>query len=394
MSKPKFSLLQRDAFLCTVLTFIVAAIIYGVFVNLSILDPFEKAFKDFYFTDIFYSKKFKEAERNDKIIIINVKHADRFTIASAIQKVADQNPKVIGLDMIFKEKRIAFTDSILNDVLTRNDNIVTSYFRDGDSIVKNHPYFISRPEKEGFINLNLENQTSVIRDFIGVQGDDELTYSFPTQLAIHSGLLDKQFADDKLTHRLPINYIGNKDAFLSFDIDNVVVEDAIPAFKDAIVIFGYLGDENDNFDIEDKHFTPLNEAWVGRSVPDTFGVSIHANVVHMLTKGKLIKRTPKVIIYVLTFVICYLVVLLGMKIYKRSNLAYDLTIKVIQLVVSFILLWISLKLLEKNLYVNTAPILILSVLGIEMIDYYVYLISYLNKKHQWQSYILESSSSV
>ena len=80
-----------------------------------------------------------------------------------------------------------------------------------------------------------------------------------------------------------------------------------------------------------------------------------------------------------------------MKIYKRSNLAYDLTLKIIQLVVSIVLLYLALLLLKGNLYVNTAPILILSVLGIEMIDYYVYLISYLNKKYQWQSYLLESS---
>lgn len=393
MSKLKFNLLQRDAFLCTVLTFIVAAIIYGVFVNLSFLDPFEKAFKDFYFTDIFYSKKFKEAERNDKIILVNVKHADRFTIANAIQKVSDLSPKVIGLDMIFKERRMAFTDSILNSVLTNNDNIVTSYYRDGDSLVTNEPYFKSRPEKAGYINLNLEGQNSVIRDFVGVKEQEELSYSFATQLAIHSGLLDKEFADKKLTHRLPINYIGNKEAFLSFDIDDVVSEEDIPAFKDAIVIFGYLGDGDDAFDIEDKHFTPLNSAWVGRSVPDTFGVTIHANVVHMLTKGQFIKRAPKFIIYILSFFICYLVILLGMKIYKRSNLAYDLTLKIIQLVVSIVLLYLALVLLKSNLYVNTAPILILSVLGIEMIDYYVYLISYLNKKYQWQSYILESSSS-
>ena len=391
MSRLKFNLLQRDAFLCTILTFVVAAILYGVFVNLSFLDPFEKAFKDFHFTDIFYSKKFKESERNDKIIIVNVKHADRYTIATAIKKVESQNPKVIGLDMIFKEQRLAFTDSILNDVLKNNENIVTSYYRDGDSLVKNHPYFISRPDKEGYINLNLKDQNAVIRDFVGVNASNELSYSFSTQLAIHAGLLEKDFAESKLTHRLPINYIGNKEAFLSFDIDDVVSEENIPAFKDAIVIFGYLGDGDDAFDIEDKHFTPLNSAWVGRSVPDTFGVTIHANVVHMLTKGQFIKRTPKFIIYILSFLICYLVILLGMKIYKRSNLAYDLTLKIIQLVVSIVLLYLALLLLKGNLYVNTAPILILSVLGIEMIDYYVYLISYLNKKYQWQSYLLESS---
>ena len=61
-------LLYRDAFLCTIMTFIVAALLYSVFINLSILDPFEKAFKDFKFTDMFYSERYNESLRNREIV--------------------------------------------------------------------------------------------------------------------------------------------------------------------------------------------------------------------------------------------------------------------------------------------------------------------------------------
>ena len=94
-------ILYKDALLCTIMTFIVAGILYFAFVNLSILDPFEKAFKDFKFTDIFYSERMNEEQRNNKIVVVNIKHADRYQIAQLINKVDAQDPSVIGLDIIF-----------------------------------------------------------------------------------------------------------------------------------------------------------------------------------------------------------------------------------------------------------------------------------------------------
>ena len=212
----------------------------------------------------------------------------------------------------------------------------------------------------------------------------------PTLLALESGYIDKTFIDKRLIHRLPINYIGNENSFLTFDIDELLKSDEIPALKDAVVLFGYLGDGNNEFDIEDKHFTPMNEAWVGRSVPDTYGVVIHANILNMLMQSSFIKRLPRFLVYLMAFIICYLVIIPGLRIYKRSNFAYDVTIKIIQLLISILLLYLAFVLLKYRLYVNTAPILIISVLGIEVIEYYSYLVEYLNKKFKWKSYLLDA----
>ena len=55
MATRNTKLLWRDSFLCTVLTLVVSGIFLLIFVNLSVLDPFYRAFKDFSFTDIYYS---------------------------------------------------------------------------------------------------------------------------------------------------------------------------------------------------------------------------------------------------------------------------------------------------------------------------------------------------
>ena len=41
----------------------------------SFLDPFEKAFKDFKLTDIYYSERMHDEKRNNKIVLVNIKHA-------------------------------------------------------------------------------------------------------------------------------------------------------------------------------------------------------------------------------------------------------------------------------------------------------------------------------
>ncbi len=380
--------MYRDALLCTVMTFIVAGILYVAFINLSILDPFEKAFKDFKFTDIFYSERFNKEQRNDKIVIVNIKHADRFQLAQTINKIADQNPKVIGLDIIFKERKLEFMDSVLLDALSTNKNIVTAYFHNKDSIVNNNRFFDIKNEKKGFINLNLKGQNTVIRDFVGVKGKDNKEFAFATQLALHAGYITKENALKELKKPIPINYIGNKDVFLNFDLEEILELEKIPALNDAVVILGYLSDENEQFDIEDKHFTPLNEEWVGRAKPDTYGVVIHANILNMLSKQNLIYRVSVFTTYLIAFVLCFFTVCFAMKLYKHNSFVFDITEKMMQLVLSVVFLYLALLSLQANIYVSVVPIILLCLLGIEMIDYYEHLVKYLNKKFKWESHLL------
>ena len=381
-------ILLRDAFFCTILTFIIASILYFAFVNLSILDPFEKAFKDFKFTDIYYSERMNNEERNNKIVLVNIKHANRFQIAQAIDKINTQRPSVIGLDIIFEDRKSEFIDSLLKSSLVSAKSLVTAYFHENDSVVNNHEYFQFYGETKGYINLDLEGQNSVIRNFLGVKGHNNDEYAFATQLALKAGYLNETYVKKELKNQLPINYIGNKDIFLCFDIEEVINKEKIRAFKDAVVILGYLGDGNESFDIEDKHFTPLNSEWVGRAVPDTFGVIVHANILNMLSKGNMIYRVSKFSTYLLSFIVCFLTILLSIKLYIKSSFIFDISEKLIQLILSIVLVYIGLALLQANIYLSVVPIVLLSILGIEMIDYYEYLVKYLNKKFKWESRLL------
>ncbi|APY11155.1 hypothetical protein BWZ22_07820 [Seonamhaeicola sp. S2-3] len=388
MISEQTKLLWRDSFLCTLLSFIVSGILLFTFLNISVLDPFYKAFKDFRFTDIYYSKIYTNSSVEKDIIVVNIKQSDRFTIAQAIEKVQQQNPKVIGIDAIFKEPKNTFTDSILKAVLNKYENIVTAYYFEGDSLISNHNYFKTNNENQGFINVNFNNDDKVIRDFLGLK-KPENKLSFATQVALKAGKLSQTNAET-LSEGIPINYFGNLDAFLTFDIDELLdLESSIPSIKNAIVLFGYLGTPTGNaFDIEDKHFTPLNKTFVGKSTPDMFGVLIHANIIKMLTTNSFISKVPKFLIYILAFISTFFIIMLGMKLYKKSELLYDIIIKAIQLIISIALLYLALLLLKQSIYIYITPILVLTVFGLEMIDFYVYLLDYLKKRFKWQSYLL------
>ncbi|RNC86709.1 MAG: CHASE2 domain-containing protein [Winogradskyella sp.] len=387
MSKIKANQLVKDAFLSTVMTFVIAGILYFTFINLAVLDPFEKAFKDFKFTDIFYSERFNSSKRSDNIVLVNVKHANRFELAQAIDKVNGNNPKALGVDIIFKDLKLAFTDSILKETLSRTPNLVLSYYKDGDSIVENHDYFNIPDASKGYINLDLEGQNTVVRDFLGYNKNLD-AHSFSAELLLKSGQIDTDFIDQRLKKPIPINYIGGDDMFLSFDIEEVMASETIPAMKNAIVLLGYLGDENPEFDIEDKHFTPLNKAWVGRAVPDTYGVTIHANIMNMFLSKSLLYRAPNFIIYLIAIILCFGLTYVTMKLYLKNNFVFDIIQRPIQLVFSVLLLYLALLLLQTNIYLDVIPIILLCLLGLEMIDYYVYLVEYLNKKFGWQSMLL------
>lgn len=387
MISKQTKLLWRDSFLCTLLTFIVSGILLFVFLNISVLDPFYKAFKDFRFTDIYYSKIYTNNSVEKDIIIVNVKQSDRFTIAQAIEKVQQQNPKAIGIDAIFKEPKNTFTDSILKAVLNKYDNIITAYYFEGDSLITNHNYFKTNNENQGFINVNFNNEDKVIRDFLGIK-KPENKLSFATQVALKAGKLSKKDVET-LSEGIPINYFGNLDAFLTFDIDELLDLETIPSITNAIVLFGYLGTPTGNaFDIEDKHFTPLNETFVGKSTPDMFGVLIHANIIKMLTTNNFISKVPKTIVYLLAFICTFFIIMFGMKLYKKSELLYDIIIKLIQLIISIALLYLALLLLKQNIYIYITPILVLTIFSLEMIDFYLYLLDFLKKRFKWQSYLL------
>ena len=384
-------LLCRDAFGCTLLTFLVGGLLYLLFDSVNFLNPFENAFRDFNYTDIYYSQLQDTVTKTDKIILVNVGNSNRLDIALGIEKVAAQKPKAIGLDIIFKDRKEKEFDSILSTTIKNTPNLVTAFRFDDEKIIENHASLGITIKNSGYLNLSIEDETSVVRKFIAAKQKDSHTfYSFPVKVAAKSGFLKKKSKEILNNQELTINYLGKQERYLSFDLKELIIRDTIPKMKNAIVLLGFLGNKiGDNLSLEDKHFSPLNPKFAGRSFPDMYGMVIHANILEMLSTDQFIYKTPNFINWLLAFLACWALIALGMKIGKKNAFIFDLGIKFVQVLATVILLYITYLLVKYNIHLQITPLIIFSLLGLEMICFYTHLTRFIKKLLPWKSYVLD-----
>jgi CHASE2 domain-containing sensor protein len=286
----------KNALISTTLSCVMLVILSIAFFNIRFFNPLQKAFKDFSFLDVYFSQKFEENSNiNKDIILVNIENHSREVIAYLLESVINSDPKVVGLDVIFKtHKTHDQTDSLLRKLLQNKKIITSSELRNGELVV-NDSFFKTNSEP-GFVNFNFEEENNVIRDFIGIENiNGKKTYSFASKV-VKSYLSSKEWDalnyDTKLNHLQFINYYGSLDKFPILTLNDFILGEKKDFLKDKIVLLGYLGDSkmDNSTDITDKFWTPLNNVVAGKSDRDMYGMVIHANIVNMLVNNKLVSR--------------------------------------------------------------------------------------------------------
>lgn len=386
--KDNTKLLLKDSLLCLIVSSVIIAALSVVITQLSIFDPFSNAFKDFRFLDIYYSEEMGRGQKtNPNIILINIQHKDRYELAGLLSKLQQQKPKVIGIDVIFRDRRHPFADSLLARQLKKK-NIIHSFAYLPDSVIGNHPTLVASNAEVGYSNINFDRENKVIRNFRSIKETSKTTeFSFTSQIVRQYDRELWKEIKPKLKKDLPIKYYGNYNHYLHYDYDEVVKMDSIPQFKDAILLLGYLGTPTGStFDIEDKHYTPLNQKVVGKSPPDTYGITIHANILEMLLAKDFITPTGTGIKILIGLALTYFSLVYFIRLNKRKVARYMFTKKVAQFLFTIAFLYFSLYLLEAHILFEPAPIIAFVLLSVECIGIYRILINYLNKKYQWKSY--------
>src|SRR5690606_18025454 len=319
--RTRSQLLYRDAFLCLCMSLVFMFALSFLVVNLSIFDPFTKAFKDFNFLDLYYSENMATLKPTNEIVLVNVEHADRFQIQELLSHIQNQNPKVIGLDIIFKQKKDPFVDSLLQIQLNRPNVIAAKAF-----VNDSWNYDFSNSEKNlkktGYTNLNFNSTENVIREFQGQKSiNDTVHVSLATAIVSHYYGNDwpTKKTREKLENESTINFVGNLDSFINFSVKECLTTQTIPAMNGKIVLLGYLGTPHaSNTDIEDNFFTPLNSGSAGKSAPDMFGAVIQANIIQMMLTNTYFTKVPNWIITICALLLAYF----GLVFFLWYNLKY------------------------------------------------------------------------
>jgi hypothetical protein len=368
----------------------------------SAFDPISVALGEFELTDYVFST-FREPPKPDRrIILVNISQASRREIAQAVSIISEHKPKVIGIDSFFDcegglydtincpQLLDTLGNLMLGSAIQQAGNVVMvsrlmqtdSLFKTDaghvfDSVEYSDPIFsdyaknafanLPTGDREGNNSATYQEDVKICKYVVPrmkVKGKEVLAFSVQMAMLYDSvktqRFLDRGNFDEVINFRGNINIsdvrvksyreqMTSVSEFnsLCFAIDWIPFTESNydpTIFENSIVILGYLGDYFGDPAWEDKFFTPLNSKVAGRANPDMFGPVIHANVVAMILNEDYIDEIPFWVQVIIALVVCFLNVLLFMRLEVRLPLLYDGLSFVIQifelLVVSLIIIYV------------------------------------------------------
>jgi len=324
---------------------------------MEIFKPYRDALSDFRVTDIGFSKIVEpELVLGDtSILIINIYGLKNNQLAWLIKNLSENKPKAIGINKILNQED-SFSDSALASVLAETKNIVlsnelaynpkTSRF---DVILKSDDMF-SDQCSSGFTNLlfDKDKRYSTVREFFPYYkiGHSNLL-AFPVQIVLYSNPESaKRFL---LSNEIPetINWENyRRYASISDFKDIVRTPEILNSARGKIVLLGTYDPENDPnknpYRLNDKYFTPLNPNYAGRAYPDMYEIDIHANIISMILHENFLYLVPDWLNFIISFIFCYLTMMLYIFIKKKIDAWYELLTVFIFVILSIIILFITI----------------------------------------------------
>lgn len=384
------------SFLATIFIFLFMGFAGSFLAIFDFLDPIGEALEGYEITDqVFSNPAWRDApSAEENIVIVNVGEISRAGIAEQINIINSFEPKVIGLDLIFRNlKADTLGDLLLADAIANSPNIVMyQKLLDPDDSGVWHDALYSNPiftqnKPTAFVNLLIEtaeaeqfnfktSRSFFPREYLKNSETNEIDTVLAFGVALAKYLkpenVEAMFA--RQNEEELINYRGNVidygrthtgTRFFALDVFDVLDTLFTPdLIKDKIVLMGVMGrDFSDTRSFEDKYFTPLNTKQAGRANPDMFGVVVHANIISMILHNDYIDDMSEYYGYMLAFFICFLNVLIFSIIYIKWAKWYDGVTKLIQLAqvmifVFIIILFFHLYNFKLNLTVTIIAVLL------------------------------------
>jgi CHASE2 domain-containing sensor protein len=379
----------------TIIILVLSHVIVFIFSRISILDSLGKSVTDFDFTDLYYSNAAKAASwqsHDSTIVIINIGQLNRAGIAELIDTINSHNPKVVGIDVFFHGRKDSTGDHALSAAISKTKNCIlinrlvsATDFPPFDRVEYSDPFFLKNAVSgHGNINIPEDDKSfGTVRGFIPVYTlQNKNLKSFACEIAQHfDSVTTQRFKEaDDIEF---INFFGvaskpwlNEEGtfigtFTALNYDEVLSNGYESSLlRNKIVLLGYLGDTN-NPDHNQRYYTPLNERYAGRSLPDMFAVEIHANIIKMILDRKYIWNS-RILDILLSLSILVLAVWGCQKIHQKNAQQFQLISTVMIFVLVNILIFIPLLVfIETNVKIdlrNCLFYLILTPTFYEVID--------------------------
>lgn len=389
--KKKLKWLFRDALFSTILSLVAFSLLSALIFSTAYFNPLLDSVKDFSFLDAHYKANFNGKGKIDpNLVLVNVGRLNRAEIADVINRIQEQKPAVLGLDIIFRDKQEMMTDKTLLNAISK-ENTVLPYVHYKDSI-NDLGDIVPLHTAMGYVNLTSNEATAVIRGFEGMTSSEKGNlYALSSQLVrqFKSGVLwnDYHF-EDKLLKNKRIKFYGHYSDFQHYEAADILTEKITPDLTGKIVLLGYAGSPPENpYDIEDKHFTPLNQNPLGKGTPDMYGMVVHANIANMLLQNDFFWELGIWGQGILIFICSYLASLYFIWLDKKLKISYRTVRKMVLFVFAFVFVGCCLWLFGKNISVEPTLVVIVTIFSAGFVKYYKHLVRYVKTKRKFKSYI-------
>ncbi|RYY47212.1 MAG: CHASE2 domain-containing protein [Chitinophagaceae bacterium] len=381
-------LFKRDTIFATIMVFVLMGLLSLIPLNTHVLDPIKLALQDFDYNDMAYSKfgKSSHTGASERIVVVNIEDAGRAEIAEMLRMITAAEPLVTGVDVLFSQPKDPASDSLLSSIVAGNPTVVLAY-----QLTTNHK--AARPEgflyeaarSKGFANF-VGEAGGTIRHFPGqYHAGDSSFKSFSA--AILEIANPGQYASfikrkEKTTQ---INYSRAADKFATISGRGLLNGQAGAKFlKGKIVLLGYV--PTDPYNVEDKHFTPLNQKAVGKSIPDMAGVYIHANIIEMMIAGNFVNKWPVWLVWTLAVLLCWLHMSLFIRYFLDKHIWFHLVAKMAQLISAVLIVYLGLLFYYKwDIKINLTPSFVAIILAVDVLYFYEALVAWLHKKFGFHS---------
>lgn len=306
--------------------------------TIDFLDPIQNTIQDFNAADIVFSqlRDYEEIEKDTNIVLVNIGQLNRGGIADLINIINSYGPKVIGIDSFFRRPKGDDVDSALAQALRKVKNLVLvseaiDFDEDFkfDTVLCSHSMF-SKGVVNAYANI-ITDESSGFRVVRAITPKEIIKDSVCLFFAVE---VAKKVAPEKvkifLERNNEIEYVNYKrniynKKYTALDINDVLENKIDLSFlKDKIVLMGFLGPDINTLVFEDIFFTPMNEHYLGKAIPDMYGVVIHANVISMIMREDYIATSSQWLKLLITFIIIYFNMALFYFISVRYEDAYEM----------------------------------------------------------------------
>ena len=346
--------------LATIFIFSTVWLLSLIHIDHHVINPFKNGIKDYDVTDIVYSQlRDEEVELEQRIVLVNTGQPDRARINKMLERILEGNPRVIGVDVILEDEKDPVIDSMLRATLMSTNKVVLAASL--GAYDKRKGYFKTPPFEDnyfyqhatlGFANFpSLETRT--LRYFSPYEPTSRGKMpSFSTAIAKKYNSDAVRFLKSREKKVERIHYTSKQDSYIKLEAENIL--DSSFQIKSVvegkIIILGYIEEYGPNDPIVDRFYTPLNEKYYGRSVPDMYGAVVHANVIQMILDKDYVEYFPKWIVAVFAVILVYFNTFFFFWNYKYwwyfkpfPNILYRLghIVQIIQIVIMFfVMAWV------------------------------------------------------